>query len=294
MCVLYAWYACRWSLTFFLVGSQYIIYLFPWPGSSNELQTIPPSQLRSAYQLKGTAALVDDELVIRFVPRNAGLHSVRIFGDTRELCRPIAFIVTQNNDVESTPYNQPVNATSSLFQSSRQQNQPPRQSQPSYQPVMPSPPRQYSSPEQYSPPTVSPRDSMMSGPRDRDSFWQDFPTNPTAGHQAPVSPLSSPQHRVSGNMNRQSFVSSTPLAGRPVSMGPEAEAAYAGDLFTSKPDQNTFSSLYIAKKGGQEVYGKRREFMAVDHTRAMTQDTFNMLEKDINAMVTRGEKGKQR
>lgn len=257
------------------------------------MQTIPPSQLRSAYQLKGTAALVDDELVIRFVPKNAGLHSVRIFGDTRELCRPVAFVVTQNNDVESTPYNQPVKATSSLFQHLRQ-SQPSHQSQPSYQPAMPSPPRHYSSPEQYSPPSVSQRDSMMSGPRDRDSFWQDFPTDPNAGLQPPVSPVVSPQHRQSGNMERRSFMSSTPLAGRPISMGPENEAAYAGDLFTSKPDQSTFSSLYAAKKGGQEVYGKRREFMAVDHTRAVTQDTFRMLEKDITAVVTRGTKGKQR
>ncbi len=262
-------------------------------GSVHELQTIPPSQLRSAYQLKGTAALIDDELVIRFVPKNVGLHSVRIFGDTRELCRPVAFVVTQNNDVESTPYDQPVRATSSLFQGFRQ-SQLPHQSQSSHQPSMPSPPHQYSSPEQYSPPSVSQRDSMMSGPRDRDSFWQKFPADPTGGPRDSLSPVSSPQHRASNNLQRQSFMSSTPLAGRPVSMGPEAEATYAGDLFTSKPDHNTFSALYVAKKGGQEVYGKRREFMAVDHTRAVTEDTFRMLEKDIDAVVTRGQKGKQR
>ncbi len=257
-------------------------------GSTNELQTVPPSQLRSAYQLKGTAMLVDDELVVQFVPKNAGLHSVRIFSDTREVCRPIAFIINQNSDVETTPYDKPVNVTSSLFKT-------PPQSQPSYQTAMPSPPQQYSPPEQYSPPSVSQRESsVMSQMQDRDSFWQNYPTDPTAaGFQAPVTHQTSPQHRVSGNMARQSYVSSTPLAGRPISVGPMDEAAYAGDLFTSKPENNTFSSLYAAKKRGQQV-GTRKAFMEVDHTRVMTQDTFKMLEKDIDAVVTRGHKGKQR
>ena len=256
-------------------------------GSSNELQTVPPSQLRSAYQLKGTAMLVDDELVIQFVPRNAGLHSVRIFSDTKELCRPIAFIINQNSDVESTPYDKPLKVNSSLFRS-------PPQSQPSYQTAMPSPPQQYSPPEQYSPPSVSQRESsVMTQIQDRDSFWQNYPADPTAGFQAPVTHQTSPQHRVSGNMTRQSFVSSTPLAGRPISVGPVDEAAYAGDLFTSKPDTNTFSSLHAAKKKGQQV-GAKNGFMSVDHTRMITQDTFRMLENDIDAVVTRGHKGKQR
>ncbi len=84
-------------------------------GSLEELQRFPPSYLKSDYQLKGTAALVDDELVITFTPKHSGLYTVRIFADTRELCKPVAFIVSQNNEVESTPINKPVKPTSSLF-----------------------------------------------------------------------------------------------------------------------------------------------------------------------------------
>ena len=77
-------------------------------------------------------------------------------------------------------------------------------------------------------------------------------------------------------------------------MDPVDEATYAGDLFTAKPEESTFSSLYVAKRNGQQVYGRKRDFMAVDHNRVMTPDTFRMLERDIDSVVTKGHKGKQR
>ena len=77
-------------------------------------------------------------------------------------------------------------------------------------------------------------------------------------------------------------------------MDPVDEATYAGDLFTAKPDESTFNSLYAAKRNGQQVYGRKRGFMAVDHNRVMTPDTFRMLERDIDSVVTKGHKGKQR
>jgi len=155
----------------------------------------------------------------------------------------------------------------------------------------------------YSP---SQRTSAMSGPQDRESFWKEFPSDPTASFQQQkpqyqqrqssemqgFSPQVSPQH-IPGS-NRQSFISVEPMSGRPVSMGPVDEAAFAGDLFTTKPNENSFNSLYTTKNSGKQVYGTRRGILTVDHSATMTTDTFKMLERDAAAVVTRGSKGKRR
>lgn len=83
-------------------------------GSDTELRTRTPAELRSEYQLKGIATLVDDEIVVQFVPRHAGVHTVRIFADTRELCRPVAFMVTPNCEVETLRIDCPVKPTSTI------------------------------------------------------------------------------------------------------------------------------------------------------------------------------------
>ena len=57
--------------------------------------------LESAYQIKGNVSLIDEEIVIQFVAKNAGIHMARIFANTREICHPIAFVVTQLGQVES-------------------------------------------------------------------------------------------------------------------------------------------------------------------------------------------------
>ena len=77
-------------------------------GSRLDLQTKTPLELRTEFQLSGTASLVDDEIVIHFQSRCTGIHVARIFAHTRELCRPITFRVTENGTVESLPSNQPV------------------------------------------------------------------------------------------------------------------------------------------------------------------------------------------
>lgn len=60
---------------------------------------LDPSQ--HSYQIKGTAEVVDGELLIRFYARQAGLHTVRIFANTKEVCRQVAFIVKPTGEVES-------------------------------------------------------------------------------------------------------------------------------------------------------------------------------------------------
>ena len=290
-------------------------------GAASELQRLPPAQLRSHYQLKGTTTLVDDELVVQFVPKHAGLHTVRIFGDTRELCRPVAFIVNQNCEVESTPYDRPVKMASSFFHVSAQNSstQLPQQQVGGRPPSLgqgfasqrqsgvvlgiPQSQQQYS-PVQFSPPAAPYRQN-----ENVEGLGRGFMSDPSLSYPGPSSPQTSPQHYgalsspqtspqhfgAPGNQQRYSYLSSKGLNSRPTSMSPADEAAFAGDLFTTKPDQSTFNQLHTAKRAGQTVYGRRRPFMAVNHDSVVTPDTFRMLEKDIDFVVTGGHtKGKKR
>lgn len=59
------------------------------------------SQGGASYQIKGTADVVDGELLIRFNARQAGLHTARIFANTKEVCRQVAFFVKSSGEVES-------------------------------------------------------------------------------------------------------------------------------------------------------------------------------------------------
>lgn len=265
-------------------------------GSAGELQGLPPSQLRSHYQLKGTTTLVDDELVVQFVPQHAGLHTVRIFGDTRELCHPVAFIINQNCEVESTPYDRPVKITSSFFQSSGQE---PRARSPYEQPGMqPRMPRVYSHYQSGGAATgvqhvQQPFNSFQSVPsaaeQYADGHGRGVLSDSSPSYPEPTSLQTSPQHLgSSGNQQRYSYLSSGGINSRPTSFSPADEAAFAGDLLTTKPDRNTFDQLYSAKVSGQPVYGKRKPFMAVDHESVMTPDTFKYLQKDINYVVSGG------
>ncbi len=75
------------------------------------------------------------------------------------------------------------------------------------------------------------------------------------------------------------------------------DAAYAGDLFSSKADQSSFSEMYALKQAGQHVYGARQGAMGFDHTTAVTQDTFRLLQRDIDMQLSshyRGAKVKKR
>ncbi|XP_019849038.1 PREDICTED: uncharacterized protein LOC109580393 [Amphimedon queenslandica] len=59
------------------------------------------SQGGASYQIRGTADVVDGELLIRFNARQAGLHTARIFANTKEVCRQVAFFVKSSGEVES-------------------------------------------------------------------------------------------------------------------------------------------------------------------------------------------------
>lgn len=61
---------------------------------------------------------MEDELIVQFKPKNTGLYTVRIFSDTRELCRPVAFLIDHNCDAEGTSYYHPVKPTASYVRRS--------------------------------------------------------------------------------------------------------------------------------------------------------------------------------
>ena len=87
-------------------------------GKEAVLLTTAPKELKSEYRIKGSVCLVEDELIVQFKPKNMGLYTVRIFSDTRELCRPVAFLIDHNCDVEGTSYYHPVKPTASYVRRS--------------------------------------------------------------------------------------------------------------------------------------------------------------------------------
>jgi hypothetical protein len=87
-------------------------------GKEAVLLTTAPKVLKSEYRIKGSVCLVEDELIVQFKPKNTGLYTVRIFSDTRELCRPVAFLIDHNCDAEGTSYYHPVKPTASYVRRS--------------------------------------------------------------------------------------------------------------------------------------------------------------------------------
>lgn len=255
-------------------------------GTETELQALTPAQLHSEYQLKGTATLVDDEIVVQFLPQHAGVHTVRIFADTRELCRPIAFKVTRSCEVESIPLDRPVEKPAPP-------PPPPPQPQTQASPFPGTEERQaslYVQPSQASP-AASPKhgsfpEQLVQSPSFHQEYLRGFTSDPALGaHQ-------------STTLQRASYISHADSGGgsRPVSMVHD-DSAYAGDLFSSKSDQSSFSQLYDLKRVGQPVYGSRPGVMTLDHSTAVTQDTLKMLQKGVDLELSnhlRGVKMKKR
>ncbi len=259
-------------------------------GTETELQTLTPAQLHSEYQLKGTATLIDDEIVVQFLPNHAGVHTVRIFADTRELCRPIAFKVNRSCEVESVPLDRPLERpappppqTHSVPTSIEQQQQ---LSHAYGDTTQPFPPTQVSPP---SSPIHGPLQGVEGGnhgvqaPPYQQEHLRGFTSDPA---------LSA---RQSTNFQRASYISHAGSGAggsgsRPVSMAHD-DSAYAGDLFSSKSDQSSFSQLYDSKKAGQSVYGARQGVAVLDHTTAVTQDTLRMLRKDIELQLSNHSRG---
>lgn len=66
-----------------------------------DLRRVRIFDIQSSSQIKGTVEVIGSELLIRFPARNVGVHTARIFANTKEVCRPVAFIVKATGQVES-------------------------------------------------------------------------------------------------------------------------------------------------------------------------------------------------
>lgn len=257
-------------------------------GSEAELQTKPPANLFSKYQMKGTATVADDEIVIEFKPRNSGVHCARLFADTREICRPVPFIVTQRGETVSLPPDRPVqkppaaaadSATSTLE----------RGRTPAFyglnNPRFPSP---------------VPPQSVMS---DATTAAQTEPPHARSG-------LPSPEH-VRGYNSDLDLAADLPEQKRTVAEHFSPRASYissgaarrhstaATDVVVGNGAQR-FDELYTkrnTKAGGRErLFGTRRGPLSIDYQTVVTRETLRMLgkEADVQMKVYRGEKVKRR
>ena len=58
-------------------------------------------EIQSSYQMRGSVQIIEDELLVQFTARNVGVHTARIFSNTKELCQPVAFFVKLSGDIEN-------------------------------------------------------------------------------------------------------------------------------------------------------------------------------------------------
>ena len=251
-------------------------------GTEAELQTRTPMELRSEYQLKGTAVLADDEIVVQFLPKHAGIHTVRIFADTRELCRPVSFRVSRACEIEAIPSDRPVKpaaqtllppATTTTYDYTGGRHQP-----------------QFQAQYHHSNPMEQQQQQLQARPQSPSMSSQQTSNQPEYGlgygdtiRGFMSDPSLSTARQEPGGIQRASFITSQGNS-RPSSMV-LADSAYPGDLLSSKPDQSTFDQIYAAKRAGHPVYGTRRGVLTLDHTSAITEGALRSLHKDIDLQV---------
>ena len=254
-------------------------------GSDAELQTRLPADLFSKYQLKGAATVADDEIVIQFTPRNAGVHCVRLFADTREICRPVPFLVTQRGETVNLPPDRPV-------------QRPPPAAPPA---VDSSPPTFYGLNNPRFPPAVSsPSPVPYSVTSEATTAAQTEPhRNANAGMTDAQRYTSDPdlspseQQRIGFSPQRASHVIAAGRSARPHSTAvPEPP----GGIMSQPQGTTNFHKLYSSKNSGERVYGTRRGPLSIDYQSVVTMETLRMLgkEADLQMKVFRGGKAKRR
>ena len=259
-------------------------------GSEAELQSKLPNELFSQYQVKGSAMLADDEIIVEFTPKHSGLHVVRIFSDTRELCKPVPFVVNQRGEVVNIPADRPLK---------RPPTSPKHMQSPAH-------PTFYGLNNPRFPPSPPATPNPQSVVSDVPSFPQ---TEPPYTDYGVVEGMPA-EHHIRGftsdptlsvhaqSPNRASYLSRTSGGSRPPSLQPRIEdaEAYAGDLFVQQEDETTFDALYSSKREGDQLYGRRKEPLSIDYQSALTTETLRILTKeaDLQMRLARGGKTKKR
>lgn len=261
-------------------------------GSDGELQTKLPAELFSQYQMKGTATVADDEIIVEFTPKNSGIHSARLFSDTREICRPVPFIVNQRGETVNIPPDRPVKKPPPAPQNVRTPshlpaptfyglNNPRFPHSPSTSPVPQSVTSDATSAAQTDP---SPGQDLDTLPGQIRGYTSD-PSLSEPGQEAPQQLNISPQRvsQISAGGTRP------PSINAGVYRGP-------GDPIYPRPREANFDDLYTSKQSGGKVYGTRRGPLTIDYQSVVTADTLRMLSKEANLQmkVFRGGKPKRR
>ena len=233
-------------------------------GSRLELQSKTPLDLRTEFQLPGTASLVDDEIVIHFQSRCAGIHTARIFAHTRELCRPIAFRVTGNGTVESIPTNRPVAFSDPT------------------EPSLPPPPRLSAS--QHS--VNAPQSQAGSPPRSPASAAGSGGGSLSTYHHAATPPYSDagvlptessrlPPHRRGSPHYETASVASHPRS---------THGSFSGDLISSTPGVYSFSDLYTMKQKGMSI---EVGLKFIDHASVITAEALKLIKRGVTDKVAK-------
>ena len=66
-----------------------------------DLGTIRLFEIQSSYQIRSSVQIIEDELLVQFTARNVGVHTARIFSNTKEICQAVALFVKSSGDVET-------------------------------------------------------------------------------------------------------------------------------------------------------------------------------------------------
>ena len=289
-------------------------------GTLEELQSYPPNCLKSDYQLKGTVGTEDDNLVITFVPKQMGIHTVRIFADTREHCKPLAFSVNQNLEVESLPADNMLKASLTFVHQ-----------------VSPTPYPSFlqNLPKQRTMQAVNPHQSMNSSSTIKDdlmttmagvhqmgtefqshqqqqqqktqqnqqqqqqqqqqqkqqacphfngNFSQSFTSNLSLSQQYqdfPSSPMAEP---TPGIVQQPRFSCIPSLVGSHPMSSMIEDPRFSG-INSMAPYMSTFSELHSKKKVGEPLSNIRKNFFSMDYNQQVTRETFNNIRNDIKQLV---------
>ena len=285
-------------------------------GSDGELQTKLPAELFSQYQVKATAVVADDEIIVEFTPKHSGVHCARLFSDTREICKPVPFLVTQRGETVNLRPDRPVKKPPAAPENARSPSHYPaptfygvnnprfpdaRESDPH------SPPTSYDvSNARFPPSPPSPLPQSVMSVATTAAQTEPYPGQIMDAMPDPIRDFASdpalamhgqvPGQRVSFLPQRASHLSG---GSRPPSMRVENAGGYRGPgdpLMSPRPDEMHFDDLYSSKKSGGKIYGARRDALTIDYQSVVTADTLRMLKKEaeLQTKVFRGGKTKRK
>lgn len=267
-------------------------------GSDGELQTKLPADLFSKYQLKGTVTVADDEIIIQFTPKHSGVHCARLFSDTREICRPVPFLVTQSGETINLQPDRPVQKPPPSAVHERKHAPAHLATPPFYGLNNPRFPPQHSAP--------SPVQQSVMSDATTAAQTEPYPGQEIDGipeqmrgymYTSDPSLATAQAQRLSLSPQRTSYLGRASGGEiRPPSVNLEDAGIYPGDLMSSRTQETHFSDLYTSKKSGEKVYGARRGPLSIDYRSVVTADTLRILSKeaDMQMKVFRGGKTRRR